>query len=236
MCGRYTQTLSPGAWSETAIPWRLDAPDSWVPRFNIAPTQHAWVALGPQSSPRLGFYRWGLVPPWAKSLRFGYRTINARAETVDSKRAFRDAFHHRRCVILADGFYEWEKAVKRRRLPHFFRLKRGQPFGFAGLFDRWKSPEGFWVRSFTIITTRANELVSPLHDRMPVMLNPDGVAAWLTQAGSHGDVLVPFPAAAMETFRVSRKVNRAGYDEPDCVAPLRDPLAKQLQLNFGNDR
>ncbi len=222
MCGRFTLTLD-GPQLQAAFP-QFRVPAALRPRYNIAPTQP--VAVVPNDGSRaVTFFVWGLIPSWAKDPRIGSRLINARAETAAQKPAFRAAFRRRRCLVLADGFYEWPR---RRggspRLPWRFTLRTGQPFALAGLWERWQSPDGSEIRSCTILTTAANELVATVHERMPVILPPAAYDLWLTA----GEVpptrlqplLRPYPAEAMQGYPVSTRVNNPRVDDPACIAPL----------------
>jgi putative SOS response-associated peptidase YedK len=172
--------------------------------------------------------RWGLVPFWAEDLKIGNRLINARRETVHSMRPFREAYSRRRCLVPADGFFEWRKEGKARQ-PLLIRRKDRAPFAFAGLWERWKNPsDGIVVRSCTIITCPANELVAPIHDRMPVILATEDHARWLDPAaGDAQSLLEPCPAAWLESFPVSPRVNDPKHDDPECIQPLflQDTLA-----------
>ncbi|HYT88298.1 MAG TPA: SOS response-associated peptidase, partial [Gemmataceae bacterium] len=166
--------------------------------------------------------RWGLIPNWADEPALGHGLINARAETVADKPAFRAAFRQRRCLIAADGFYEWQK-LERRKQPYYFRLRDGQPFAFAGLWEHWERDDEA-VETCTILTTTANELVRPLHERMPVILAPRDFDLWLDPKTPKGpalqEVLRPYPAAEMAGYPVGARVNNAKHDEPSCVLPL----------------
>ena len=235
MCGRYTQTREPWEFSDTALAWKPPEPDFWVPRYNIAPSQLGWVV--PNEEERaVRAYRWGLIPPWAKDASFGNRTINARAETLHEKAAFKDAFSRRRCLVLADGFYEWKREGK-RKVPHCIRMKSGEPFVFAGLWDRWKSPEGEWVRSFTIITTEANALMAPVHHRMPVILGPEAYERWLDPKPVDTErvrqLLQPFDPERMEIYPVSELVNSPDNDAPELLLPRKAAPGDQTSL-FGD--
>jgi putative SOS response-associated peptidase YedK len=220
MCGRFTLTVSARVLGELfAVP----EPAGLAPRYNIAPTQQVLVARTGESGRELARVRWGLVPHWADDLSIGARMINARGETVASKPAFRSALKHRRCLIPADGFYEWKK-VDAGKQPHLIRFADARPFAFAGLWERWlPSDGGGVVDSCTIITTTPNELVRSLHDRMPVILPPSAFDEWLRPeplaAPRLDELLAPHPAAEMEAFAVSRRVNSPAYDGPECIAP-----------------
>ena len=185
------------------------------PRYNVAPTQDVPALVRPGE---LVMLRWGLVPAWAKDLSIGNRLLNARAETLERRSAFREALRTRRCLILADGFYEWMKEDHRRR-PFFLRLKGGAPFAFAGLWDEWRG-----IGSCTIVTTDANAVVAPIHDRMPVIARPELEARWLDPSVHDSadlvEVLEPFPSHLMETWEVSSLVNNPDHEEPGCIETL----------------
>jgi putative SOS response-associated peptidase YedK len=223
MCGRFTLATPPALLAEV---FELsDVPDL-APRYNIAPTQWSPVIRSSAAAPARGLalLRWGLIPPWATDPAIGSRLINARAETVADKPAFRGAFRHRRCLVPADGFYEWAK-VGPARQPWHFRRADGAPFALAGLWERWRGPDGADVETFTILTTEANDVVRPVHPRMPVILPADAYAAWLdielTEGRHLAPYLVPAPADLLTTFPVSPRVNAPTMDDPACVAPLR---------------
>lgn len=222
MCGRFIMTFDP-AQLRDAFPW-LDIREDWEPRFNIAPTQP--VAVIPnRGDNRLDFFQWGLIPAWAKDPSIGSRLINARAETLAEKASFRNAYRRRRCLILADGFYEWKViAGQKRKQPILIKMQSGDPFGFAGLWETWSSPEGSQLNSCTIITTEPNELVREIHNRMPVILEKEAHALWLDPAEKkHQELqhlLKSYPAGEMVAFPVSTLVNSPNNDNPACVIPL----------------
>jgi putative SOS response-associated peptidase YedK len=166
--------------------------------------------------------RWGLVPPWAEDQKIGNRLINARAETAAGKPSFRAAFKRRRCLVPADGFYEWQK-VGRAKQPYYIRLKDGAPFAFAGLWEHWQGADGEIIESCTLLTTEANDLMRPIHERMPVMLKPEDFGRWLDRDAPAGKALAallcPYPAEAMTAYPVSAHVNNPRNDGPACVAP-----------------
>ncbi len=165
--------------------------------------------------------RWGLIPFWAKDPAIGNRMINARAETVAEKPAFRSSFRRRRCGVIADGFYEWQRSAGGKR-PHLLRLKNQTPFAIAGLWDRWEGRDSTAVESFTLITTQPNDLAARVHDRMPVILDREGLARWLEESEAEKllELLKPFPAEGMEAYAVSTFVNNPANDSPRCVEPL----------------
>jgi putative SOS response-associated peptidase YedK len=221
MCGRFTLT-APAEVLKDLFPL-FDMPDL-QPRYNIAPTQPV-VAVRhlPQAArPEFVRLRWGLVPHWADDLKIGYRLINARADSAAVKPAFRSAVRQRRCLILADGFYEWQKLPDGKQ-PYRIRLKDGKPFAFAGLWDRWHK-EAEPVESCTILTTDANDLMRPLHDRMPVILDRTAFERWLDPTlqdpAEVQALLRPFPSEVLQAYPVSTHVNNAKNEDPACIAPL----------------
>ncbi|MGD0654393.1 MAG: SOS response-associated peptidase [Thermoguttaceae bacterium] len=198
-------------------------------RYNIAPGQPAPVVrLKPgQTNTRreLILLRWGLIPGWAKDQSIGNRMINARAESLAQKPAFRAALRRRRCLIAADGFYEWQ-GIGRSRQPYYIRFRDDRPFAFAGLWESWEGPDHTAIDSCTIITTAAGELIRPIHDRMPVILPPEAYDVWLDPAVENFEkitaLLVPFSSREMEVYPVNTLVNKASHDGPDCVEPLKN--------------
>ncbi|HKF36097.1 MAG TPA: SOS response-associated peptidase [Ktedonobacteraceae bacterium] len=217
MCGRYTLTIDIKTVAEKfGVPASLDT----SPRYNIAPTQEV-VSVMRNGESHLAWLRWGLIPSWAKDESIGSRMINARAETLTEKPSFKGLLRSKRCLIVADGFYEW-KQENGSKTPMYIALKSGEPFAFAGLWDLWKSPGGEHIRSCTIITTEPNDLVASIHNRMPAILSPGAYAAWLDpdirdeQALSHW--LAPYPAEEMMARPVSRLVNDPKHDSPELIA------------------
>ena len=200
-----------------------------APRFNIAPTQPiaAVTASTKTSPPGFQFLRWGLIPSWAKDPAIGNRLINARAETLAEKPSFRAAFKRRRCLILADGFYEWQRQADRKtKQPYYIFLNHHLPFAFAGLWEHWSDPNsGGELQTCTIITTSPNQLMEPIHNRMPVILAAKDYEMWLDSSYDNADelqdMLCPYPADAMETYPVSTLVNKPQNDEADCIEPIR---------------
>lgn len=223
MCGRYT-LVSP----VEAVQSLFDLPGSLSalhPRFNMAPTQDGPVVRVRAETGEREFsvMRWGLLPPFASDLSFGSRLINARSETAAVKPSFRRAFRKQRCLVVADGFYEWkaEGGVKR---PHHFTLRDGGPFGMAGLWESWRpSEDADQVESFTILTCDANADVGPIHHRMPVILKPESFSLWLGEGpvAVSGEelqaILRPFPDGGIATREVSTRVNSPAHDDPDCL-------------------
>ncbi len=225
MCGRYTLFVDP-ADLRAAFPW-LVLPDDLAPRYNIAPTQP--VAVVPNDGrDELSFFQWGLVPFWAKDPAIGSRMINARAETLTEKPAFRAVYRRRRCLILADGFFEWQATAGSggAKTPFYVRLDSGAPFAFAGLWELWR-PEETPILSCTIITTEPNDLLRPIHNRMPVILPPTAYRRWLAPeeqppAALQG-LLRPYPAEEMVAYPVSTRVNDPRSQGPLLVEPLDAP-------------
>ncbi|MCB1033456.1 MAG: SOS response-associated peptidase [Acidobacteria bacterium] len=220
MCGRYT-LHTPG---ET-VAEIFDVTESveLAPRYNIAPTQEvAVVGLSHQGNRSLGFMRWGLIPSWAKDPSIGNRLINARSESAAEKPAFRSSFKKRRCLVPADGFYEWKK-VGDGKQPHYLRMKTGAPFAIAGLWARWHGGEGDPVQSCTLLTTTPNEVAGAIHDRMPVILPAAAYSSWLdpeTPPEALQELLVPYPAEEMEAYPVHPMVGNPRNDTPKCIEPL----------------
>jgi len=193
------------------------------PGYNVAPSQAIGIVINNGSQNLLISSRRGFLPFWAKEKKTEYSMINARAQTVASNRSYKDAFVNHRCLIPADGFYEWLKQDK-IKIPYYTRLKSKIPMGLAGLYNTWKSPEGEEVPSCTIITTDANSLMAPIHNRMPVILHKDDFRLWMDPAEHDKEVLrpllKPFPSEELETYRVTTKVNSFKYDHPDDIEPI----------------
>jgi putative SOS response-associated peptidase YedK len=224
MCGRFTLT-DPD--QDLAVQFNLPEIPDLKPRYNIAPTQPvAAVRVPAEGAAReLVMLHWGLVPFWAKDPAMGARMINARSETAGEKPAFRMAFRRRRCLVVADGFYEWQK-LNGGKQPFFIRLRDGKAFAFAGLWERWEGPEAATIESCTLLTTQPNELMSSLHNRMPVILHPKDYDLWLSpevqQAELLQPLLRPYPSEEMEAYPISRFVNSPGNDGPKCIEPLAE--------------
>ncbi|MBC1241835.1 SOS response-associated peptidase [Nostoc sp. 2RC] len=222
MCGRFTLNQPVEALAKIFDVQQLpDLPAE----YNIAPTQKVAIVLQNPESKKREFQQlhWGLIPSWAKDPGIGAKTINARAETVAEKPAFRSAFKHRRCLVLADGFYEWQRQQGKKQ-PFYFRLQDGQPFAFAGLWERWQSPSNEEITSCTILTTAANELLQPIHERMPVILDPQDYDLWLDSQvqtpQTLQQLLRSYPAAAMTAYPVSTLVNNSRHNSPECIVPM----------------
>ena len=223
MCGRFTLTADP-AELQAAFPEFSFPEAAFRPRFNIAPSQPLAVIANTGEN-RLDFFSWGLVPSWAKDPAIGNRMINARAETLAEKPSFRNAYKRRRCLILADGFYEWQVVPGSKvKQPMYIRMKDDQPFAFAGLWEDWHSVDGSQILSCTIITTQPNELVLPIHNRMPVILPRQAYQDWIrpgeVAAQELNPLLKPYPSELMQAYPVSRQVNSPGNDTPTCIQPI----------------
>lgn len=220
MCGRYILTVSGEVLARL---FGLDEVPELVPRYNIAPTQRVPVVRAVGGRRRLDSLRWGLVPHWAAEPSVGHRLVNARAETAATKPSFRSAFRSRRCLVPANGFYEWQ-ATPSGKQPWLIRLSGGRPFAMAGLWERWSGGDGD-LETFTILTTSPNEVVAPLHGRMPVILPPEAWERWLDPEYRAPEALQallgPFPAAEMEAHPVSRLVNDPANDSPACLERAR---------------
>jgi putative SOS response-associated peptidase YedK len=222
MCGRFCLTVNPSELQE-AFPG-FAFPEQFAPRFNIAPTQPV-LAIPNDARNKADFFLWGLIPSWSKDPSIANKLINARGETLGEKPSFRGAYKYKRCLIPTDGFYEWksEPGVK-TKTPYFIHMKDRSPFTFAGLWDEWQSPDGGALRTCTIITTEPNDLMKPLHNRMPVILHQKDHAEWLDPAPRTPDSLAhliqSFPADAMAAYPVSTMVNSPGVDRAELVVPV----------------
>ena len=219
MCGRYTLRSRAEA---VADEFELPIMPPYVPRWNIAPTQMVAALRLHEGKPELATLRWGLIPSWAEDLKKLPLLINAKSETAATKPSFRSAFKRRRCLVLADGYYEWEK-IGKQKLPWYHRLKDERPFAFAGLWERCEKGEKP-VESCTILTTDANDVAASVHDRMPVILRRDVRRVWLDpdieDVAVLQELLRPFPADEMTAYRVSPIVNKAGNEGAQCIAPM----------------
>ncbi len=223
MCGRFTLTVDPAEFQDKF--GNFTFPKNFAPRFNIAPTQ---PVLGVPNNDRFkaDFFMWGLVPMWAKDPSVGNRLINARGETVAEKPSFRGSLKYKRCLIFADGFYEWKaQPGKKSKIPFYIHMKDRKPFAFAGLWDTWNSSDGSLIRSCALITTEPNELMAMIHDRMPVILHPRDYGRWLEPSAQTPDQVLPmiksYPAEEMDAYPVSTLVNKASTDVPELVVPAK---------------
>ncbi len=221
MCGRYTLTNS------TNLEQRFRVSQAVLPlgaRYNVAPTQEMPVVVQAQEGGnRLEIMKWGLIPFWSKEPKAGYSTINARAEGLESKPAYRKPVRSQRCIVPADGFYEWQKS-NGSKVPFFIHLKGGEVFGMAGLYDLYKLPDGDWLKTYTIVTTEANELMQQVHDRMPVILPKEAEDEWLDRSVTDPFQVIrwlkPYPAEEMELYPVSKQVNSPSNDLPELVKTI----------------
>jgi len=223
MCGRYKLSRRKQIIEEHFD--SVSGEEDWSPRYNIAPTQPIPVIRQNPKEPvrELSLMRWGLIPSWAEDASGAARMINARSETAATKPAFRDSMKDRRCLIPADGFYEWVRTGKAKQ-PFCFEVNQGQLFAFAGLWDRWKDPSGHWVKSCSILTTTPNAVVSAIHDRMPVILDRVAYDLWLdpgmTNVAAVSELLKPYDARQMRCYPVSTRVNHVVNDDEECSAPV----------------
>ena len=223
MCGRFTLATDPMNFIRFLLEY--DMPDTFTPRYNIAPTQQ--VAVVPNyGTRRIEFFRWGLIPSWAKDPKIGNRMINARAETLAEKPSFRNPYRRRRCLVLADGYYEWRKEPGGgAKTPFYIRMASEESFAFAGLWEAWR-PQGEVepVLSCSIITCPANEMLQSIHHRMPAILDQDTYDLWLDPVecapAALNHLLTPYPPEGMEAFAVSRLVNQPKNDSPECILPV----------------
>jgi putative SOS response-associated peptidase YedK len=235
MCGRYRLSRR-----KQIIEEHFDAisgEEDWTPRYNVAPTQPVLVIRQNPADPTraLSQMRWGLIPSWSKDMSGAARMINARSETAHLLPAFRDALKHRRCLVPADGFYEWKRTGKTKQ-PYCFEVNGGQLFAFAGLWDRWKGPSGDWIKTCTILTTTPNAVTAAVHDRMPVILNASDYDLWLDpglkDTADALEMLKPYDAIQMGAYPVSSRVNQVQNDDADCAKPVERESPSQGHL-FG---
>ena len=227
MCGR---AKLPDDVSEIKLDLKIDWDEieDYRPNWNAAPTSKLPVVVSSGGVRKLTLMRWGLVPPWAKDIKIGSSTFNARADSIDTRPAFRGAWEEgRRCLVVADGYYEWRDADKQ---PFAVALGNRGPMTFAGLWDRWRMPDGNTLKSFTIITTQANDLLVPLHGRMPVLLAPGRWAQWLGETPATKSalkaMLSPYPGEAMTFWPVDRRVGNVRNNSPDLFAALNKPTGQ----------
>ncbi|MRR06709.1 MAG: SOS response-associated peptidase [Deltaproteobacteria bacterium] len=221
MCGRFTSLFSPEVLENT---FGVQAPPDISPRYNIAPTQQVWIIRGSATGGRhLSSARWGLVPHWAKDLSIGNRMINARCETVHEKPAFRQSIQTRRCIVPASGFFEWT-TTPTGKTPHYVTMRDGSPLAFAGIWESWKTSEGEDIETFAILTTTANCLMAPIHDRMPVILHQTELELWLERSVNNPLKLQrlyqPYPAELLQEWAVSTAVNNPAHEKPETITPV----------------
>jgi putative SOS response-associated peptidase YedK len=235
MCGRYRLSRRKQLVEEyfDAADWQED----WSPRYNIAPTQPVPVIRQNPKEPirEVSQMKWGLVPSWSQDSSGAAGMINARSETAATKPAFRDALKSRRCLIPADGFYEWMRTGKAKQ-PYCFEVNDGELFAFAGLWDRWKDPSSNWVKTCSVLTTTPNAVTSTVHDRMPVILDPDNYDLWLdpgmTKVEAVSQMLKPCDARFMRSYPVSTRINYVANDDAECSTPTEITLAQTQTTLF----
>jgi len=219
MCGRFVRCST---LKEIAHYFDIEQPSfEFEPSYNVTPSQDI-IIINNRGVKQIVKCHWGFVPPWSKDLSVGYKMINARSETVAEKPSFKNAFRKQRCLVVANGFYEWQKE-KNRKVPVYISLKSGKPFGFAGLYTVWISPEGKKICTCTILTTESNDLIAPIHDRMPVIIPRDKEDLWLDPAVNDvdklKDLLTSIPSEEMVITKVSDRVNSPRYNSPDNIKP-----------------
>ena len=226
MCGRYAITTAPEAIRQL---FRYLEQPNFPPRYNVAPTQPVPIVRMAQGKRQFALVRWGLIPAWVKDPRTFSLVINARAESVLDKPAFKNAMKYRRCLFPADGFFEWERKGEKKR-PYFVRRKGGGPLAFAGLWEVWTGPNGEEQETAAIITTTASRSIAHIHDRMPVILSPEAFDFWLdpkVDAETAAAAIQPAKDDAIEHYEVSRAVNRFENDSPKLVEPLTEPEVEE---------
>lgn len=218
MCGRYTIIAKA---EEIERRFNVEIPESYAPSYNAAPTQILPVITDANPT-GVSFFQWGLIPPWAKDKSIGSKLINARSETITEKISFKNAFKQKRCLVIADGFYEWKKPSKKAKIPHRILLKTKELFAFAGLWEEYQDEDHQTVHTFTIITTQANSAISAIHERMPVILEPHLEEQWLNPnvlSHEHLESLKPYDSQKMDFYPVSSMVNSASNNNPELIKP-----------------
>jgi putative SOS response-associated peptidase YedK len=220
MCGRFAQRTNARRLAEE---FKVREVPETEPRYNVAPTQEILSIRQAEDEREAVFLKWGLIPSWAKDASIGAKLINARSETVTEKPSFREAFKKRRCIIPADGFYEWQRAGGRKQ-PYFFQMRDERPFGFAGLWEKWRAEDGQTLETCTILTTEVNEVLRPMHDRMPVILHPEDYELWLREDARRIDslkeLLRPYPSPEMLSHPVSMLVNNTNNVGANLLEPI----------------
>jgi putative SOS response-associated peptidase YedK len=224
MCGRFASSAKKKD-IEKEFKVKIRNSNRAAPRYNIAPTQMISAIAEIENTRKISLFKWGLIPSWAKDDSIGSKLINARAETLTEKPSFREAFAQRRCIIPASGFYEWQKTLKGAKQPFYFYLEAKEVFGFAGLWEEWLDRDsGELTKTCTIITTEANEVLKPIHDRMPVILKSGDYDFWLDEkvkdTSKLQNLLVPYPAEEMHSHAVSRSVNNPAVNSEELIVPL----------------
>jgi putative SOS response-associated peptidase YedK len=233
MCGRYRLSRRKQIIEEHFD--SISGEEDWIPRYNVAPTQPVPIIRQNPKGPRrqMSLVRWGLIPSWAKDASGSAQMMNARSETAATKPAFRDALAGRRCLVPADGFYEWLQRGKTKQ-PYCFEVNDGELFAFAGIWERWKDPSGRWIKSCSILTTTPNAVTSSVHDRMPVILDRADYDLWLDPGMKNVDalpkMLKPYDARTMRSFPVSSRVNHVVNDDAECSTRVELAMPPQGQL------
>jgi putative SOS response-associated peptidase YedK len=224
MCGRFTLFANYNEIIERFDIQAAISEELYHPNYNIAPSHSVLSVINDSQKNRLGYLRWGLIPSWAKDEKIGFKLINARSETLLEKPSFGDAFKKRRCLIIADSFYEWKRNDDQTKKPMRIKLKSSHLFAMAGLWERWKSPEGKVIYTCTVITTSGNEVMKDIHERMPVILKPEDEKIWLNREITDFDplhpLLKPYPSDMMEAYEVSHLVNSPKNNSPNLLQPL----------------
>ncbi|MBD1380633.1 SOS response-associated peptidase [Metabacillus arenae] len=224
MCGRYTLFAEFGDIMDRFAIEAAIQEELFNPSYNVAPSHSVISVINDGSRNRLGYLRWGLIPPWAKDEKIGYKMINARAETLTEKPSFRNAYKNKRCLIIADSFYEWKRHPDKTKTPMRIKLKTGGLFAMAGLWEQWRSPKGESIYSCTVITTSANTFMKEIHDRMPVILMPNDEKVWLDPSIHDPNYLdgflKPLPEELMEAYQVSSLVNSPKNNSPNLIEKI----------------
>lgn len=218
MCGRYTIIAKA---EEIEKKFNVEVPETYAPRYNAAPTQVLPIITNQQPD-GLSFFRWGLIPSWSRDISIGAKMINARSETITEKASFKHAFEQQRCLVITDGYYEWKKISSKSKIPYRIQLNSEQLFSFAGLWEKYHAEDDSIIYTFTIITTESNDKTVHIHERMPVILNPDTEKIWLNNQSSKADcldVLHPYPAEKIKYYPVSNLVNSVRNDNAQLIAP-----------------
>jgi putative SOS response-associated peptidase YedK len=228
MCGRYGFTPGEDFYDRYKVTNRLD----YLPvRFNVAPSQNMPVVIS-QSPNKVAMMKWGLIPYWAKDPGIGFKMINARQETLKDKPSFSRPLRHKRCLVPASFFYEWKKIDNKTKIPYCIKLKTGDMFSFAGLYDIWQDPEGKEVQSYTIITVEPNQLLASIHNRMPAILTTEEETIWLDKnvkdIGLLLNLLKPFSEDRMETYPISQLVNNPENDNAEVIKPIKSNISTKL--------
>jgi putative SOS response-associated peptidase YedK len=223
MCGRFTLTATVEQLINRFEIESFLLDEDYSPNYNVAPSQSVIAVLNNGSMNKMGYLKWGLIPPWAKDPKIGYKMINARAETLSEKTSFRNAYQGKRCLIVADSFYEWKRQNQNKKIPMRIKLKSDELFAMAGLWEKWTSPDGQSIFSCTVITTTANELVHDIHDRMPVILQPKDEKVWLNPKSNPKELdqlLKPLDRELMEAYQVSSLVNSPKNNTVDLIQKI----------------